>query len=152
MKIRKAVGSGESKIGLEMTPMIDVVFQLLIFFMFSFKIVTVEGEFAITMPKLEGAQAAPSEPTSKLPDIQVQLVASGEGDLQGITVGENTPESVAALTETLKILTGNDAELAADAEIQLTAPENLKYSHVIEVINAAANANIRKMKFNPPNK
>ena len=35
---------------LDMTPMIDVVFQLMIFFMLTLKIVTEEGNFDINMP------------------------------------------------------------------------------------------------------
>ncbi|MFM7594481.1 MAG: ExbD/TolR family protein [Isosphaeraceae bacterium] len=94
MKIRKS-GSAESKVNLEMTPMIDVVFQLLIFFMFTFKIVTVEGEFAITMPAAEQGSAAPtSENITALPDIQVQLLAGANGDLAGIQVGETNVKSM----------------------------------------------------------
>ena len=33
-----------------MTPMIDVVFQLLAFFVLTFRIVSPEGEFGVTMP------------------------------------------------------------------------------------------------------
>ncbi len=33
-----------------MTPMIDIVFLLLVFFLFSFKIVVQEGDFNIRMP------------------------------------------------------------------------------------------------------
>ena len=35
MKIRHTTGSGQEKIELQMTPMIDIVFQLLIFFIMS---------------------------------------------------------------------------------------------------------------------
>ena len=51
MKIRKsAVSSGADKVDINMTPMIDVVFQLLSFFVMSFKIVAQEGDFNIKMP------------------------------------------------------------------------------------------------------
>ncbi|MEC9149539.1 MAG: biopolymer transporter ExbD, partial [Planctomycetota bacterium] len=38
MKIRK-IGTAEEKIELQMTPMIDIVFQLLVFFVMTFKVV-----------------------------------------------------------------------------------------------------------------
>ncbi len=48
MKIRNT--HRPEKIELQMTPMIDIVFQLLIFFIMTFKIVEVEGDFNIKMP------------------------------------------------------------------------------------------------------
>ena len=38
------------KIAIDMTPMIDVVFQLITFFMLTLKDVAVEGDFDIKMP------------------------------------------------------------------------------------------------------
>ncbi len=150
MKIRKT-GAGESKVSLEMTPMIDVVFQLLIFFMFTFKIVTVEGEFAITMPAAEQGSAAPtSENITALPDIQVQLLAGENGDLAGIQVGDTNVKSMDELAATLKAIVGDDPQMAGDVEMKIIAPDNLKYGNVVATINAAARVKIQKIKFTPP--
>ena len=48
MKIRHT--GREDKIQLQMTPMIDIVFQLLVFFIMTFKIILHEGDFNILMP------------------------------------------------------------------------------------------------------
>ena len=48
MKIRHA--DHRDRITLQTTPMIDIVFQLLVFFIMSFKIVLPEGDFNIRMP------------------------------------------------------------------------------------------------------
>lgn len=150
MKIRKT-GSGDSKVSLEMTPMIDVVFQLLIFFMFTFKIVSIEGEFAITMPAAEQGSAAPtSENITALPDIQVRLTAAQNGDLAGIQVGDSQVNSIDELAATLKAIVGEDPQVASDVEMQIVAPENLKYGYIVGAINAAARVRIQKIKFNPP--
>ena len=50
MRFRRAGKIGQEKITLQMAPMIDVVFQLLVFFIMTFKIVTLEGDFNIRMP------------------------------------------------------------------------------------------------------
>ncbi|MFM1802479.1 MAG: hypothetical protein RJA81_1831 [Planctomycetota bacterium] len=150
MKIRKS-SREESKISVEMTPMIDVVFQLLIFFMFTFKIVSVEGEFAITMPAAEQGSAAPtSENITALPDIQVVLSASETGELAGIQVGDSEVKTLEELATTLQAIVGDDPELASDVELQINAPDNLKYGYVVGTINAAAKVRIQKIKFNPP--
>ena len=55
MKIRHTGSALPDKIELNMTPMIDVVFQLLSFFMFTLKIAQVEGNFNIKMPAATAA-------------------------------------------------------------------------------------------------
>ena len=62
-------------VGLDMTSMIDIVFQLLIFFIMTFKIVAPEGDFNIRMPK-----AAPSQnstPEDLVPPIIIKMQAGG---------------------------------------------------------------------------
>jgi biopolymer transport protein ExbD len=150
MKIRKFAPT-DSKVTLEMTPMIDVVFQLLIFFMFTFKIVSVEGEFAITMPAaVQGSAAPSSENVTALPDIDVRLLASENGELAGIRVGEEQVSSMDELTATLQAIVGDDPQIASDVEMRIDAPPNLKYGAVVGAINAAARVRIQKIKFNPP--
>lgn len=48
MKLRNRASG--SRIAVDMTPMIDVVFQLLIFFMCTLKMIEPEGDFDISMP------------------------------------------------------------------------------------------------------
>ena len=72
---------------LQMTPLIDVVFLLLTFFIMTFKIVMPEGEFAVKMPQTgDTAQASSSIP---LPDepIRVRMIADAVGNLADIQVG-----------------------------------------------------------------
>ena len=51
-----------NKIAIDMTPMIDVVFQLITFFMLTLKTVVTEGDFDIKMPLGVSAGAAPDDP------------------------------------------------------------------------------------------
>ena len=51
MKIRNTGRGDDGEVKLEMTPMIDIVFQLLVFFIMTFKIVSQEGDFNIKMPR-----------------------------------------------------------------------------------------------------
>ena len=61
MKFRHAVAGGDEKIELQMVPMIDIVFQMLIFFVMTFKIAVPEGDFNITMPINAPSDATPPE-------------------------------------------------------------------------------------------
>jgi len=72
------------KIDINMTPMIDVVFQLLTFFMLTLKSVVVEGDFNIRMPLGASAGAAEDNP---IPPIIVKMTATPEGRLSGVLIG-----------------------------------------------------------------
>jgi len=73
-----------SKIDINMTPMIDVVFQLLTFFMLTLKSVVVEGDFNIRMPLGASAGAAEENP---IPPIIVKMTATPDGQLSGVLIG-----------------------------------------------------------------
>ena len=61
---------------MDMTPMIDVTFLLLIFFLcLEFK--TLEGKLATNLPKDLGVNTTPAEPIEKL-DLRIELVEFGE--------------------------------------------------------------------------
>lgn len=54
MKFKKEIGSHREQVTLDLTPMIDVVFQLLIFFMLSATFV-VQSSIQIELPEAQGA-------------------------------------------------------------------------------------------------
>ena len=81
MRIRKTTAALPDKVPLNMTPMIDVVFQLLAFFMFTLKITVVEGDFNIKMP----SQAKSMVQSIDAPAVlKVRLVANPDGSLAQI--------------------------------------------------------------------
>lgn len=61
-----------------MTPMIDIVFQLLIFFIMTFKIVSQEGDFNIHMPLAAIETGPPQDPLP--PPIKIRLAAVSDAD------------------------------------------------------------------------
>ena len=73
-----------SKIPIDMTAMIDVVFQLLTFFMLTLKSVVVEGDFNIRMPLGASAGAAEENP---IPPLIIKMTATPEGRLAGVQMG-----------------------------------------------------------------
>ena len=83
MKIRRH--ETDSKIEMQMSAMIDIVFQLLIFFMLTLKIIAPEGDFNINMPL--GAIGTP-DPTQTPPmDLKVSLAANEDGSLNQVFFG-----------------------------------------------------------------
>jgi biopolymer transport protein ExbD len=157
MRIRRSAGGMPDKIDLQMTPMIDVVFQLLIFFIFSFKIVTQEGDFNVKMPIAGGAAMN----TDVLPPFKIRLIAGENGALGGIQLDGQPVESFRTLHEEIIDRIGVDAaaSLKESAEVELDCDYDLDYRHVIEAITAcsgyiAPDGNIvkliEKIRFAPP--
>jgi len=166
MKIRHT-GQLEERLPLPMTPMIDIVFQLLIFFIFSLKIVLPEGDFNIRMPSAAAARAA--EPSETLPwRLVIKATPTGElADLQftGRSFG-NSRDAFAQLQQHLRTLVkdmaGNsparEQEVAANQEVEIECDYNLNYDYVIRAITAVTgyiedgqrHKLIERIKFTPP--
>ena len=158
MKIRNADKAGE-KIELQMTPMIDIVFQLLVFFIMTFKIVSMEGDFNIRMPAT-APQAAPPEQI-EFPPMKLYLSADADGTLTGIQLNESQPTSFQALNQEIQKLVGTDGGPGAreTAEIEIGFDYDLRYEFVIGAVTAVSGTKttqgdvvklIEKIRFNTP--
>jgi biopolymer transport protein ExbD len=165
MKLRHIGKSSEAKIELQMTPMIDVVFQLLVFFLFTFRIATQEGDFNIKMPLSTLTPSATLDTESPPFTLQVHLRADASGRLPaagGIVVNnERAFDNFDQLhTYVISLIGGNEPSANADAEVELDCEYNLHYEHVIDAITAVSGyvdrstgqieRLVEKIKFTPP--
>jgi len=119
--------------------MIDIVFQLLVFFILTFKIVVQEGDFNIKMPLASADQTTSMEFT---PPIEVTLSANEQGQLVDITVNDlqSYGTDFRALTEYIKEYIGQDGsgDFGSDTEVEFDCDGNLKYSYVIQAITSVS--------------
>lgn len=158
MKIRK---KGELQATpIDMTPMIDVVFQLLIFFMLTFKVIAMEGDFSMSMP-LSAPSAGPPPEDLALP-INVKLRADSNGNLAGIVAndrnfGINFRDLHNYIRQTIG--DGGGPGAAAEQEVEFDCDYGLHYRHVVEALTAVSGyvddqgnvvKLIEKIKFTPP--
>lgn len=158
MKVRHTTEN--VKIALQMTPMIDIVFQLLIFFIMTFKIVALEGDFNIKMPSAAPSEGAPDE--DQLPPIVLKLSADAAGNLTSIMLNDQPLESFSELHSYIIDLVGQDAGPdtgLAGAEVEIDCDPNLKYVNTVEAMTAVTGKVaedgtiiklIEKVKFTPP--
>jgi len=134
MKIRN-VGR-EDKIQLQMTPMIDIVFQLLVFFVMTFKIALPEGDFNIKMPLASPMVGTASD---ELPPMTIRLRAADDGSLASIRLNERNIESFDQLRKHIISLMGNEQGPSGDsvsAEIEIDSDYHLKYEHTMAAVTA----------------
>ena len=160
MKIRHSTSSGQDKIEVQMTPMIDIVFQLLVFFIMTFKIVSQEGDFNIKMPL-----AAPSEGLQEenlAPPLKIRIRAGENGELAGVSLNNTPFADWNALHEYIISYVGTDrgpGSLQETTEVELDCDYKLNYENVVAAITAVSgyvdnNDNIvklvEKIKFSAP--
>ena len=159
MKIRHT--GSDDKIKLQMTPMIDIIFQLLVFFIMSFKIILPEGDFNIRMPA--AADTRTSVP-SETPTLRLRLRADADGNLAGVFLGDqalgNSPGVFGQVHAQIRSLVGDASGpgTASDQEVEIEADYNLKYVNTIRAITAISgyiengqrHQLIEKVRFAPP--
>lgn len=146
------------KIPIDMTPMIDIVFQLLTFFCMTLKVSEEEGDFNIKMP-LAAPRAGVPDP-NQLPPMKVRMRADPSGELIDLVLNERSfsgPTRFKQLHNHIASLVG-DGNLAQSAEVELDCDYALKYEYVIEAITAVSGTPtgdgviklVEKIKFSPP--
>jgi len=155
----------EAKVPIDMTPMIDIVFQLLVFFIMTLKIADAEGDFNIKMPL--SARSAGSPDTPLVPPIKIRLIASNNGDLTDIVVNEQSfgrPANSAdrkPWDDVHNYVAGlvGDGSTREEAEVELDCDYALHYSNVINAITSVSGSIgpggqivklVEKVKFAPP--
>jgi biopolymer transport protein ExbD len=129
---------------MNMTPMIDVVFQLLTFFMFTLKPMIHEGQFAVNMALTAGA-AAPTVEEFKIPPLAVHLKATDTGELAAILLGERQLRNFDDLRIQIQALAGG--AFAEEVEAEIHADDALQYEHLVSAVNALTAARISKINF-----
>ena len=81
---RKEPARGEDKCELSMTPMIDCVFLLLIFFMCATKFKVPDYRIDASLPRDKGLRAVQIQPTKEIPEFRITIdpVEAPKGSLR----------------------------------------------------------------------
>ncbi|MFM7034217.1 MAG: ExbD/TolR family protein [Planctomycetia bacterium] len=148
------------KVAVDMTPMIDVVFQLMSFFMCTLKVVTPEGDFDIRMP-LGAAAAAPNDQMVTL--IRLKMSAAPNGQLAGLIMNgqpvRDFDDLQVKIVDVVGTARGPDSP-AENTEVELDCDYGLDYENVVRAITAVSGTRkdgqvielIKKIKFTPVKK
>lgn len=153
---------------LPITPMLDMSFQLLAFFVMTFKAANAsEGQLDMFLPKAGEPRAAKpeeidpnknSEDIDTTTDVTVAVAADRAGEVGDIkivekattaaVVGETTGDKLKTLAATLKRM--HDAVGGNKDNIKIEADGRLKYARLIDVMDACVQAGYRQVGFAPP--
>ncbi len=142
MRHRKRRKQGE--VELNLAAMLDMAFQLLTFFILTFRPAPVEGQILLRMPppmpvtninsgQKAGADESNTNPVQGLNTLIVTAVAQSDGSLRQLAIGDVTMGSLPALDRKLNLVLG-DAGSGFD-QVIVQVDSRLKYSELMGVID-----------------
>jgi biopolymer transport protein ExbD len=125
----------DSGVGFNMTPMIDVVFQLIIFFLLSSHLARQETRYALPLPAAESGRSDPADERARL---TINVLADGTA----MFAGRATPagELVRQLTERRNVH-------GDDLEVRIRSDRTVEYSRIEPILLACARAGIWNVSF-----
>jgi biopolymer transport protein ExbD len=118
-----------------MTPMIDVVFLLIIFFLVSSHLARQEAQMVLPLPEADSGQRSPADDA---PRVTINVLRDGSLMWAGRTV------PVERLSDRLREKLARDGE---DLEVRIRADRNVAYLHVEPILLACARAGIWNVTF-----
>lgn len=132
MRVPSFVRSGE--VGFNMTPMIDVVFLLIIFFLVSSHLAKQEAQMELPLPVADSGE----EPNDELRRLTLNVTADGSMLLAGRSIDR---------TELKDRLKEARDEHGKDVEIRIRGDRNVPYSVVSPIMLSCARTGIWKVTF-----
>lgn len=128
--------SASAKVEMQMTPMIDVVFQLLSFFIVSFKVIQSEGDLAIKMPA-STTEGAIADVAFDVP-LRVQLLADQQGGLAAIEVVHERLADTTALRHYIESIAAASPQDVDRLAVDLVCDPGLHYTHAMAALTAVS--------------
>ncbi|MBY0523388.1 MAG: biopolymer transporter ExbD [Gemmataceae bacterium] len=166
MFCRRRQADAVAEIVLPITPMLDMTFQLLTFFIFTYHPAGLEGQMDFSLP---GAGSAPAPehteivcPPDVAPEVKSQITVTlkaqrdglNDGLLSAIIVRPTEGVEVAltglpALAKYLKDRRDSPRGGAID-DVQIQAESKLKYAFVMEAMDTCVQSGYQRVGFAPP--
>mgnify|MGYP001261702823 CR=1 FL=1 len=131
----------ESEDKVDITPMIDVVFLLLIYFMFL--PLQQEADIGIKLP----SNAPPAENLELPSEHIVEVFPNGMVLLNGAPMDSVNDRDMARLTNTLARLRMSSDRAGIDTVVKIQADPDSPHQRSIDVLNSCARADITKVSF-----
>ena len=156
MSAHKKKKKKEEEITIPITPMLDMAFQLLTFFILTYHPMPAEGQFVMNLlpasPATDFRAQSAAETSATNPDIPAALrtlptlLRAGEGGAIGrVTLGEIDVEGMDALKRELKAIL-EDPTLPFDQAVIKVDPD-LRYSELMQVIDVFSSLKVTKISF-----
>jgi biopolymer transport protein ExbD len=147
------------EVAFPVTPMLDMAFQLLAFFIITFKPPTQETHLDLDLPAtavaLPSAARGSAQPiparnvdTDLENDLLVRALADDLGDLKALKLGEANVSDLATLGNRLRQYT--ELLEGKPLRVRLVADDNLRYEPAARIIATCSAAGVSAIRLSPP--
>ena len=144
MTRRRKRRAAEGAVELNLAAMLDMAFQLLTFFILTFRPAPVEGQIALRMPPAQpispvkaaeaaGDNAANDNPVQGLDSLVLSLIPNAAGGLCTIGIGEDSVATLGGLNDRLKKILSDKASPFQQVVIQVGS--GLRYDALMSVVD-----------------
>jgi biopolymer transport protein ExbD len=142
--VRRRRSKGKEEVELNLAAMLDMAFQLLTFFILTFKPAPVEGQITLRMPPPQSITPVPSgqeagkdaqntDPLKGLKTLTISVLANPQGNVSQMMVGEDVVGSLNRLNDRLKEIFSNEGTPFDQVIIQ--CGPDLRYDALMNVID-----------------
>ena len=140
-------GGDENPVPINVTPLIDIIFCLCVFFMISFKFKQLEGKFDSWLPKGKGTGGV-GEDSSILEEVRVAMFWDAEEQRTIRQLRNRIVESDDELAGLIKEAHDDWVNMnKPDAPVTIDAEARVPWDDVIKVINLCKKNRIDKIEF-----
>lgn len=133
----------EIELKIDMTPMIDCVFLLLIFFMVTSTFNRQEADISFSLPG-----TAAQEDSVEIPDEQIiEIAGTGQVLLNDLEYDSSGASEMPELVDTLRRFRQTAEANRSSAMVTIAPADDVKQQRVVDVLNACAQALISNVTF-----
>lgn len=133
----------EEKVALQIAPLIDVVFLLLIYFMVTASLVKKEADIAFLLP----AQVTQSDPIDLPIEVIIEIAPNGNVVVEG-TVYSSADRELTDLATRLAQLRQAAGSSGSPLAITITPNRDVRQRRIVDVMDACALAEVKNISFN----
>lgn len=139
-------GGEEGEFGLQIAPMLDILFVLLLFFMVSAGANEKEQELGVKVP---GTGPGKADGTRMTPII-LRIDADGTVFFNDTPAGAPNDDLLMDLRETLRRMTAAYSNPDDQDPVIIAPSARTRHNRIISVLDAASYANVKKLSFRAP--
>lgn len=173
MGIASRRGTGDTKVDVPITPMLDMTFQLLFFFVLNYNPSAMEGQMDLSLPtpkdmvknaskpekpsEMPGDEEPPEEPPEVTVVVKTQHDGRSDGVISQVSILSNAGETpvptpngkLDQLVDQLKKMR-DDPALINKKDVKLQGDSRLKWEAIVRVRDACQQAGFTNASFAPP--
>ncbi len=151
--------AGPEEVAFPVAPMLDMAFQLLAFFILTFKSPSAETHIDLELPATPAALPAKAEgravirsrhraDTDLENDLLVRAVADDLGDLKSLRLGEADVPDLPSLGRRLRRYT--ELLQGRPLRVRIVADDRLRYEPAAQLIATCSSAKVASIRLSPP--